>query len=163
MKRAEAAVSAFRAAQELRPDIRSYQGLFYTWKNISLHGMHLFPAMTFMYSAVNIYRNVLIVEIKKLTDFHMNLNMAGLVHTYLALSKIKEALYASREAMKAMPQSAKALKLVGDVHASNSSGREKASGQLFKSTICRVLSLYRQKFLMMMHSSHRQKNSTSLH
>ncbi|XP_008223120.1 PREDICTED: anaphase-promoting complex subunit 7 [Prunus mume] len=75
MKRAEAAVVAFRAAQELRPDIRSYQGL---------------------------------------------------VHSYLALSKIKEALYASREAMKAMPQSAKALKLVGDVHASNSSGREKA-------------------------------------
>ncbi|KAK7303143.1 hypothetical protein RJT34_14044 [Clitoria ternatea] len=75
MKRAEAAVSAFRAAQELRPDIRSYQGL---------------------------------------------------VHTYLALAKIKEALYASREAMKAMPQSAKALKLVGDVHASNSGGREKA-------------------------------------
>ncbi|XP_050875689.1 anaphase-promoting complex subunit 7 isoform X2 [Lathyrus oleraceus] len=75
MKRAEAAVSAFRGAQELRPDIRTYQGL---------------------------------------------------VHTYLALSKIKEALYASREAMKAMPQSAKALKLVGDVHASNSSGREKA-------------------------------------
>jgi len=26
MKRAEAAVSAFRSAQELRPDIRSYQG-----------------------------------------------------------------------------------------------------------------------------------------
>ncbi|XP_054806558.1 anaphase-promoting complex subunit 7 isoform X2 [Prosopis cineraria] len=75
MKRPEAAVVAFRGAQELRPDIRSYQGL---------------------------------------------------VHTYLALSKIKEALYASREAMKAMPQSAKALKLVGDVHASNSSGREKA-------------------------------------
>ncbi|XP_027363285.1 anaphase-promoting complex subunit 7 isoform X2 [Abrus precatorius] len=75
MKRADAAVSAFRAAQELRPDIRSYQVL---------------------------------------------------VHTYLALSKMKEALYASREAMKAMPQSAKALKLVGDVHASNSGGREKA-------------------------------------
>ncbi|KAM1304441.1 hypothetical protein ACFX1Q_022817 [Malus domestica] len=75
MKRAEAAVVAFRAAQELRPDIRSYQGL---------------------------------------------------VHSYLALSKIKEALYASREAMKAMPQSAKALKLVGDVHASNPGGREKA-------------------------------------
>ncbi|OIV95789.1 hypothetical protein TanjilG_20239 [Lupinus angustifolius] len=75
MKRAEAAVSAFRGAQELRPDIRAYQGL---------------------------------------------------VQTYLALSKIKEALYASREAMRAMPQSAKALKLVGDVHASNSSGREKA-------------------------------------
>ncbi|GMN46471.1 hypothetical protein TIFTF001_015662 [Ficus carica] len=75
MKRPEAAVVAFRVAQELRPDIRSYQGL---------------------------------------------------VHSYLSLSKIKEALYAAREAMKAMPQSAKALKLVGDVHASNSSGREKA-------------------------------------
>ncbi|KAG7026293.1 Anaphase-promoting complex subunit 7 [Cucurbita argyrosperma subsp. argyrosperma] len=75
MKQPEVAVSAFRNAQELRPDIRSYQGL---------------------------------------------------VHSYLALSKMKEALYAAREAMKAMPQSAKALKLVGDVHASNSSGREKA-------------------------------------
>lgn len=75
MKQPEAAVSAFRNAQELRPDIRSYQGL---------------------------------------------------VHSYLALSKMKEALYAAREAMKAMPQSAKALKLVGDVHASNSGGREKA-------------------------------------
>ncbi|EXB74838.1 Anaphase-promoting complex subunit 7 [Morus notabilis] len=75
LKRPEAAVVAFRVAQELRPDIRSYQGL---------------------------------------------------VHSYLALSKIKEALYAAREAMKAMPQSAKALKLVGDVHASNSGGREKA-------------------------------------
>lgn len=29
--------------------------------------------------------------------------------------------------MKAMPQSAKALKLVGDVHASNPGGREKVS------------------------------------
>ena len=53
---------------------------------------------------------------------------AGLVHSHLALSKIKEALYAAREAMKAMPQSAKALKLVGDVHASNSGGREKVHG-----------------------------------
>ena len=51
--------------------------------------------------------------------------VSGLVHSYLALNKIKEALYAAREAMKAMPQSAKALKLVGDVHASNSGGREK--------------------------------------
>lgn len=51
----------------------------------------------------------------------------GLVHSYLAFSKIKEALHASREAMKAMPQSAKALKLVGDVHASNSGGREKVN------------------------------------
>ena len=49
----------------------------------------------------------------------------GLVRCYLANSKVKEALHAAREAMKAMPQSAKALKLVGDVHASNSSGREK--------------------------------------
>lgn len=51
--------------------------------------------------------------------------IAGLVRSYLALSKTKEALHAAREAMKAMPQSAKALKLVGDVHASNTSGREK--------------------------------------
>ncbi|KAF5736956.1 anaphase-promoting complex subunit 7-like [Tripterygium wilfordii] len=75
MKRPEAAVIAFRGAQELRADLRSYQGL---------------------------------------------------VHSYLAFSKTKDALYSAREAMKAMPQSAKALKLVGDVHASNSSGREKA-------------------------------------
>lgn len=34
MKRAEAAVPAFRGAQELRPDIRSYQGLFCAMKNI---------------------------------------------------------------------------------------------------------------------------------
>ncbi|KAH7841983.1 hypothetical protein Vadar_000174 [Vaccinium darrowii] len=75
MNRPEAAVAAFRGAQELRPDLRTYQGL---------------------------------------------------VRSYLALSKIKEALHSAREAMKAMPQSAKALKLVGDVHASNSGGREKA-------------------------------------
>ena len=52
---------------------------------------------------------------------------AVLVRSYLALSKLKEALYAAREPMKIMPQSAEALKLVGDVHASNSSGREKVS------------------------------------
>ncbi|XAR57116.1 hypothetical protein NMG60_11025146 [Bertholletia excelsa] len=75
MNRPDIAVVAFRGAQELRPDLRSYQGL---------------------------------------------------VHSYLALSKTKEALHSAREAMKAMPQSAKALKLVGDVHASNSGGREKA-------------------------------------
>lgn len=32
--------------------------------------------------------------------------------------------------MNAMPQSAKALKLVGDVHASTSSGREKVNNSL---------------------------------
>lgn len=53
--------------------------------------------------------------------------ISGLVRSYLAISKIKEALHSAREAMKAMPQSAKALKLVGDVHASNPSGREKVS------------------------------------
>ena len=50
---------------------------------------------------------------------------SGLVYSYLAISKVKEALYIAREAMKAMPQSAVALKLVGDVHAKSSSGREK--------------------------------------
>lgn len=54
---------------------------------------------------------------------------SGLVRSYLALSKIKEALHAAREAMKAMPQSAKALKLVGDVHASSTTGREKVCQQ----------------------------------
>ncbi|KAK9671852.1 hypothetical protein RND81_12G058800 [Saponaria officinalis] len=75
LNRPEAAAAAFRNAHELKPDIRSYQGL---------------------------------------------------VHSYLAISKVKEALYIAREAMKTMPQSAKALKLVGDVHAKNSTGREKA-------------------------------------
>ncbi|KAI4311182.1 hypothetical protein MLD38_036097 [Melastoma candidum] len=76
MGRPEAAVVAFRGAHDLRPDLRSYQGL---------------------------------------------------VRSYLACSKVKEALYVAREAMKSMPQSAKAIKLVGDVHASNNSaGRDKA-------------------------------------
>lgn len=75
LNRPDAAVTSFRAAQELRSDLRSYQGL---------------------------------------------------VRSYLALAKNKEALFTAREAMKIMPQSAKALKLVGDVHASSSSGREKA-------------------------------------
>lgn len=59
-----------------------------------------------------------------------------MVRSYLALSKIKEALHAAREAMKAMPQSAKALKLVGDVHASNSSGREKVFQDQFQREFC---------------------------
>ncbi|RWW09156.1 hypothetical protein GW17_00027369 [Ensete ventricosum] len=82
LNRPDAAVTAFRGAQELRPDLRSYQALDVV-------------------------------------------SSAGLVRSYLALSKTKEALFIAREAMKLMPQSAKALKLVGDVHASSSSGREK--------------------------------------
>ncbi|XP_074320804.1 anaphase-promoting complex subunit 7 [Silene latifolia] len=75
LNRPDAAAGAFRNAHELKPDIRSYQGL---------------------------------------------------VHSYLAISKVKEALYIAREAMKTMPQSPKVLKLVGDVHAKSSSGMEKA-------------------------------------
>ncbi|THG23975.1 hypothetical protein TEA_017012 [Camellia sinensis var. sinensis] len=90
MNQPQAAVVAFRGAQELRPDLRSYQET----------------------EEPGVIRNSCLLP--------------GLVHSYLALSKIKEALHAAREAMKAMPQSAKALKLVGDVHASNSGGREKA-------------------------------------
>lgn len=52
---------------------------------------------------------------------------SGLVRAYLALSKCKDALFTAREAMKVMHQSAKALKLVGDVHAISSSGREKVT------------------------------------
>jgi anaphase-promoting complex subunit 7 len=44
----------------------------------------------------------------------------------LAIPKQKEALCAAREAMRAMPHSAKALTLVGDVYAHNPDGREKA-------------------------------------
>ena len=51
--------------------------------------------------------------------------VSGLVRSFLALNKVKDALFFAREAMKVMPQSAKALKLVGDVHANNSGGREK--------------------------------------
>jgi hypothetical protein len=54
---------------------------------------------------------------------------SGLVRAYLALSKCKDALFTAREAMKVMHQSAKALKLVGDVHAISSSGREKVNYQ----------------------------------
>ncbi|KAL6548495.1 Anaphase-promoting complex subunit 7 [Orobanche gracilis] len=87
MNRLEAALIAFWGAQELRPDIRSCQGL---------------------------------------------------VRCYLALSKIKEALYAAREAMKAMPQSPKALKLVGDVHASNTSVRGKVLAKKFYESALRL-------------------------
>ncbi|CAM8972393.1 hypothetical protein QQ045_030314 [Rhodiola kirilowii] len=73
--RPEAAVVAFKGAQELRPDLRSYQGL---------------------------------------------------VRSYLALSKVKEALSAARDVVKAMPHSAKATKLVGDVYASHPTSRDKA-------------------------------------
>ncbi|KAG0599369.1 hypothetical protein M758_12G146900 [Ceratodon purpureus] len=75
LNRPEAAVMAFRKAQLLKPDLRSYQGL---------------------------------------------------VRAYLAIPKHKEALCAAREAMKAMPQSAKALTLVGDVYAHHPDGRDKA-------------------------------------
>ena len=49
------------------------------------------------------------------------------MRAYLALAKCKDALFTAREAMKVMHQSAKALKLVGDVHAISSSGREKVT------------------------------------
>ena len=86
------------------------------------------PIVAFILSlnAIPLFKNVFLSS--KMLNFQMVVNSllaAGLVHSYLALSKMKEALYAAREAMKAMPHSAKALKLVGDVHASNSGGREK--------------------------------------
>eukprot|EP00252_Welwitschia_mirabilis_P013278 TRINITY_DN29263_c0_g1_i1.p1 TRINITY_DN29263_c0_g1~~TRINITY_DN29263_c0_g1_i1.p1 ORF type:complete len:415 (-),score=106.73 TRINITY_DN29263_c0_g1_i1:72-1274(-) len=73
--RAEAAIIVFRKAQQIRPDLRSYQGL---------------------------------------------------VRGYLAIGKTKEALYAARESIKVMPQSAKALTLVGDVYASIPDTKDKA-------------------------------------
>ncbi|KAJ3669559.1 hypothetical protein LUZ60_011509 [Juncus effusus] len=68
-----------------------------------------------------------VVEYKTAQDLRADLrSYQGLVRAYLAFSKPKEALFNAREAMKAMQQSAKALKLVGDVHAISTNGREKA-------------------------------------
>jgi len=128
LKRPEAAVIAFRGAQELRADLRSYQGTtvqsarekirpklhivhLHNFHDISMIGLHLSTKCN-----NNKENKPQLIE---------SITISGLVHSYLAFSKIKEALHAAREAMKAMPQSAKALKLVGDVHASNSGGREK--------------------------------------
>ena len=91
------AVTDFRGAQELRADLRSYQG----WQ-----------AGT---SDIQIYCPIVCLNIDILP---------GLVRAYLALAKCKDALFTAREAMKVMHQSAKALKLVSDVHTISSSGRE---------------------------------------
>lgn len=74
MKRPEAAVPAFRGAQELRPDIRSYQGLF-RMRIIKLHDLHLLPAMSFMFYDAIICCEVLIIDSAKFTDFDKNLNL----------------------------------------------------------------------------------------
>lgn len=71
--------------------------------------------------------SVIILDKKEISNFKYLNICKGLVRSCLASFKVKEALYTAREAMKAMPQSAKALKLVGDVHASNASGREKVN------------------------------------
>lgn len=55
------------------------------------------------------------------------MEISGLVRSYLALSKVKEALSSARDFIKAMPHSAKATKLVGDVYASRSGSREKVT------------------------------------
>ncbi|OEL14052.1 Anaphase-promoting complex subunit 7 [Dichanthelium oligosanthes] len=60
------------------------------------------------------------------TDFRGAQELRADLRSYQALAKCKDALFTAREAMKVMHQSAKALKLVGDVHAISSSGREKA-------------------------------------
>lgn len=78
----------------------------------------------------------LAIKILVLNPFLSNsLILSGLVRAYLALSKSKEALFTAREAMKAMQQSAKALKLVGDVHAVNATGREKVSFVLLEKNV----------------------------
>lgn len=53
--------------------------------------------------------------------------VAGLVQALLKIPKHKEALFAARDAMKAMSHSAKALTLVGDVYAHIADGREKVN------------------------------------
>lgn len=112
------------------------------WENYMVAWLASLSAMSFIFPAAFYLLQSANNGNAKVYRLYMNLNISGLVHTYLALSKIKEALCASREAMRFMPQSAKALKLVGDVHASNSGGREKVtlSSLLFKIKTSRLLS-----------------------
>ena len=84
------ALNAFRKAQNLKPDLRSYQGYF-----LEVFYQHS--------------KNLL-----KVNDWKV---AAGLVQALLKIPKHKEALFAARDAMKAMSNSAKALTLVGDVYA----------------------------------------------
>lgn len=116
MNRPEAALIAFRGAQELRPDLRSYQGLLAVFDS-PLTRIHLVILCLKLFCFDPDARSIFFIGNSS--------TVSGLVRCYLALLKLKEALHAAREAMKAMPQSAKALKLVGDVHASNTGGREK--------------------------------------
>lgn len=115
MNRPEAALIAFRGAQELRPDLRSYQGLLDVFD---------FP-LVIICLVILCLMSCLELDARSIFFIVKSSTVSGLVRCYLALLKLKEALHAAREAMKAMPQSAKALKLVGDVHACNTSGREK--------------------------------------
>ena len=75
LKRADAAVAAFKKAQALSPSMRSY---------------------------------------------------AGLVAGYLLLSRHKEALSSAKEALRVMPNSAHAMSLLGDVHARQPEGGDRA-------------------------------------
>lgn len=66
--------------------------------------------------------------------------------------------------MKAMPQSAKALKLVGDVHASNSGGREKVDLLALRNKYLQNTFVFNfSSGLNIMHAQNRQKSSMSLH
>ena len=92
------ALNAFRKAQNLKPDLRSYQGYF----------LDVFTSTQ--------------KNLNKVDDWKV---AAGLVQALLKIPKHKEALFAARDAMKAMSNSAKALTLVGDVYAHITDGREK--------------------------------------
>ncbi|CAI7810901.1 unnamed protein product [Closterium sp. NIES-54] len=50
----------------------------------------------------------------------------GLVRAYLRIPKLKEAIAAAREAVKAFPNSASALSLLGEVYLQHSDSRDKA-------------------------------------
>ncbi|CAI5457413.1 unnamed protein product, partial [Closterium sp. Yama58-4] len=50
----------------------------------------------------------------------------GLVRAYLCIPKLKEAIAAAREAVKAFPNSASALSLLGEVYLQHSDSRDKA-------------------------------------
>lgn len=68
--------------------------------------------------------------------------VAGLVQALLKIPKHKEALFAARDAMKAMSHSAKALTLVGDVYAHIADGREKVNQPLIEECNSQLFSVY---------------------
>lgn len=179
---------AFRSAQELRPDLRSFQGIFCiessdisvlkvvfisqplnTSSLISgwiLGSWSLSTGLCCVSERNHIITSPTLLELLRqmfsgwISGIVTICFFAGLVRAYLALSKTKEALFAAREAMRAMPQSAKALKLVGDVHASNSGHRDKVLQMYNANLFATLIDGYSSLFIFLFN---RLENFMNLH